>query len=63
MVLPKIMNMKIKNIGCIGNGGIDLDIDDIVVLVGPNNAGKSTILKVYQCIMGNGKLNPSDFHL
>ncbi len=63
MVLPKIMNMKIKNIGCIGNGGIDLDIDDIVVLVGPNNAGKSTILKVYQCIMGNGKLDPSDFHL
>lgn len=62
IVLPKIMNMKIKNIGCVGSAGIDLDIDDIVVLVGPNNTGKSTILKVYQCIMGNGKLDVSDFH-
>ncbi|MFY0781743.1 hypothetical protein AB1K18_15920 [Peribacillus simplex] len=28
-----------------GSNPVEIDLDDIVVLVGPNNAGKSSILR------------------
>ncbi|MCM2849168.1 ATP-binding protein [Escherichia coli] len=39
--------MTIRNIGCIANEGIDIALDNIVCLVGKNNAGKSTVLRAY----------------
>ncbi|UCM48963.1 ATP-dependent nuclease [Aeromonas caviae] len=60
--VPKIKKLKIKNFGCIGNHQVELDIDNIVVLVGPNNAGKSTILKAYEAVTDCLKLDQDDFH-
>ncbi len=60
--VPSIKKLKIKNFGCIGNESVELDIDNIVVLVGPNNAGKSTILKAYEAVTDCLKLDQDDFH-
>ena len=52
-----------KNFGCIGDNGFDLDIDDIVVLIGANNVGKSTILDAYEAFAGTGSPLPlNSFH-
>lgn len=62
---PKLRRMIIRNFRCIGNKPVTIDLDDIVVLVGPNNAGKSSILKAYELVMNHGsnncKLAESDF--
>ena len=60
--VPSIKKLIIRNFGCIGNEPIELDIDKIVVLVGPNNAGKSTILKAYEAVTDCLKLEQDDFH-
>ncbi|KAA1156031.1 ATP-dependent nuclease [Pseudoalteromonas fuliginea] len=60
--VPSIKKLKIKNFGCIGNESVELDIDNIVVLVGPNNAGKSTILRAYEAVTDCLKLDQDDFH-
>lgn len=38
--------------GCIGNEGLTVDLDNIVCLVGPNNSGKSTVLRAYELAVG-----------
>jgi ABC-type sulfate/molybdate transport systems ATPase subunit len=48
----KLLRMTIRNIGCIGNEGIDIALDNIVCLVGKNNAGKSTVLRAYELAKG-----------
>lgn len=62
---PKLRRMIIKNFRCIGSRPVTIDIDDVVVLVGPNNAGKSSILKAYEVVMNHGSkkchLSESDF--
>lgn len=60
--IPSIKKLIIKNFGCIGRQPVELDIDNIVVLVGPNNAGKSTILKAYEVVTDCLKLDQDDFH-
>lgn len=60
--VPSIKKLKIKNFGCIGSEAVELDIDNIVVLVGPNNAGKSTILRAYEAVTDCLKLEEDDFH-
>ncbi|MCH1921656.1 ATP-binding protein [Shewanella sp. A3A] len=60
--VPSIKKLKIKNFGCIGSQPVELDIDNIVVLVGPNNAGKSTILRAYEAVTDCLKLEQDDFH-
>jgi len=60
--VPSIKKIKIKNFGCIGSQSIELDINNIVILVGPNNAGKSTILKAYEAVTDCLKLEQDDFH-
>lgn len=60
--IPSIKKLVIKNFGCIGNQSVELDIDNIVVLVGPNNAGKSTILRAYEAVTDCLKLDQDDFH-
>jgi putative ATP-dependent endonuclease of the OLD family len=51
---PRLNKMIIKNFGCIGSYPVEIELDDIVVLVGPNNVGKSTILRAYEVIMSEG---------
>ncbi|MRF59228.1 ATP-dependent nuclease [Citrobacter portucalensis] len=60
--IPHIKKITIKNFGCIGSNSVELDIDKIVILVGPNNAGKSTILRAYEAVTESSKLNIDDFH-
>lgn len=60
--IPSIKKLVIKNFGCIGSQTVELDIDNIVILVGPNNAGKSTILKAYEAVTDCLKLEQDDFH-
>ncbi len=49
----KLAEIKIKNYGCIGDNEQTIRIDNIVVLIGPNNVGKSTILRAYEAFSGN----------
>ena len=35
----KLIELKIRNFGCIDEKGIRIKIDNIVVLIGPNNVG------------------------
>ena len=60
----KLRKLIIQNFGCIGGSPVTVELDDIVVLVGPNNAGKSTILRAYQKITESSapKLDIDDFH-
>jgi putative ATP-dependent endonuclease of OLD family len=60
----KLRKLVIQNFGCIGTSPVEVELDDIVVLVGPNNSGKSTILRAYQTITGSAapKLEIDDFH-
>ncbi|WP_214846365.1 ATP-dependent endonuclease [Exiguobacterium sp. S90] len=62
---PRLSKLIIKNFRCIGTKPVEIELDDIVVLVGSNNAGKSTILKAYEIAMsqgsGAGKLTLQDF--
>jgi putative ATP-dependent endonuclease of OLD family len=61
----KVKRLIIKNFRCIGKQPVSIDLDDIVVLVGPNNAGKSTILRAYEVVMlhgsTEGRLKLEDF--
>lgn len=62
---PRLIKLFIKNFRCIGSNPVEIDLDDIVVLVGPNNTGKSTILRAYELVMnqgsGLGKITIDDF--
>jgi len=54
---PRLTKLIIKNYRCIGSTPIEIDLDDIVVLVGANNVGKSSILKAYELAMSQGSKN------
>jgi len=51
---PKLTKLIIKNYRCIGSTPVEIDLNDIVVLVGANNVGKSSILKAYELAMSQG---------
>lgn len=51
---PRLTKMIIKNYRCIGATPVHVELNDIVVLVGANNVGKSTILKAYELAMSQG---------
>lgn len=62
---PRLVKLVIKNLRCIGSDPVTIDLDDIVVLVGANNVGKSSVLKAYEVIMSegsaDGQLSIDDF--
>jgi putative ATP-dependent endonuclease of the OLD family len=62
---PRLIKLIIKNFRCIGPKPVEIELDDIVVLVGENNVGKSSILKAYEVVMSHGsnkgKLTLEDF--
>ena len=43
----KLKKIKVTNIGCIGSGGLEIELNNIVCLTGINNVGKSTLLDAY----------------
>ena len=62
---PRLHKLKVSNFRCIGSEPVEIELDDIVVLVGPNNSGKSSILHAYEVVMehgsSEGKLTIDDF--
>lgn len=62
---PRLHKLTVSNFRCIGPTPVEIELDDIVVLVGPNNAGKSSILRAYEVVMehgsNEGKLTIDDF--
>ncbi len=51
---PRLKKLIVRNFRCIGDQPVEIDLDDVVVLVGPNNVGKSSILKAYEVVMSHG---------
>ncbi|MDZ5109953.1 ATP-dependent nuclease [Pseudomonas putida] len=62
---PRLHKLIIQNFRSIGSMPVEIELDDIVVLVGANNAGKSSILRAYEIVMSHGsaagKLSINDF--
>ncbi|MER2495604.1 AAA family ATPase [Vibrio neptunius] len=58
----KLEKLVIQNFRSIGAQPVTIDLDDIVILVGGNNFGKSTILKAYSVAVNSEKLEKEDFH-
>lgn len=58
----KLEKLIINNFRSIGEQSVAIDLDDIVILVGGNNFGKSTILKAYSAAVNSEKLLKEDFH-
>lgn len=55
----KLVRLYVRNIGCIGNDGIEVALDKVVCLVGKNNAGKSTVLRAYELAKGSAAFDPA----
>lgn len=51
---PRLQKLTVRNFRAIGNEPVSVELDDIVVLVGPNNSGKSSILRAYEVVMQHG---------
>lgn len=51
---PRLKKLTVRNFRAIGSEPVTLELDDIVVLVGPNNSGKSSILRAYEVVMQHG---------
>lgn len=62
---PRLHKLIIKNFRSIGRHPVEIELDDVVVLVGPNNAGKSSLLRAYETVMSHGskegRLTINDF--
>jgi putative ATP-dependent endonuclease of the OLD family len=62
---PRLVKLIVRNYRCIGSTPVEIELNDIVVLVGANNVGKSSILKAYELAMSQGsnasKLKLEDF--
>jgi len=54
----KLRAVRIRNFGCIDAEGCEVEIDRIVVLIGQNNVGKSTILDAYEAFVSTGAAQP-----
>jgi putative ATP-dependent endonuclease of OLD family len=59
----RLSGLIVKNFRRIGAIECKIKIDEIVVLIGPNNAGKSTVLDAYELFASAGKeVDISHFH-
>lgn len=54
----KLRALTVTNFAGIGDPGVTIPIDDIVVLTGPNNSGKSSILAAYRAFASTGSPLP-----
>lgn len=51
---PRLKKLSIRNFRAIGDIPVVIELDEIVVLVGPNNSGKSSILRAYEVVVQQG---------
>ncbi|WP_188047327.1 AAA family ATPase [Vibrio vulnificus] len=58
----RLEKLLVSNFRSIGSTPVEIELDDIVILVGGNNFGKSTILKAYHSAVNSEKLGLDDFH-
>lgn len=59
----RLSGLRIRNYKRIGSTECEIRIDEIVVLVGQNNSGKSTVLDAYEAFASSGReLDESHFH-
>ena len=64
----KLVEIRIKNFRAIGSGtdeqGLHLQIDknNIIFLIGKNNAGKSSLLNAYDYFFNDKPAKADDFH-
>lgn len=59
----RLAGIRVQNYKRIGAIECTIRIDEIVVLIGPNNSGKSTVLDAYEAFASSGKeLDESHFH-
>lgn len=59
----RLRELGIKNYGCIGEHELRVVIDNIIVLIGPNNVGKTTVLEAYEVFASSGaKINIDKFY-
>jgi putative ATP-dependent endonuclease of OLD family len=56
----RLARMKVTNLGCVGPEGLTVELDEILCLVGPNNSGKSTILRAYELAAGKAVFTEHD---
>lgn len=56
----KLVTLRVRNLGCIGPSGLEIEMDRIVCLVGCNNTGKSTVLRAYELAQGNKEITEQD---
>lgn len=49
----KLIKMRIVNLGCIGPEGLTIELDKLLCIVGPNNTGKSSVLRAYELAIGD----------
>jgi putative ATP-dependent endonuclease of OLD family len=54
----RLASIRVRDFECFGADGVDVAIDDIVVLIGPNNVGKSAILDAYEVFASSGSELP-----
>ncbi|HOM61621.1 MAG TPA: AAA family ATPase [Anaerohalosphaeraceae bacterium] len=59
----RLVKMRIVNFGCIGPEGLEIELNNIIALVGPNNTGKTTVLRAYEAAVNNEKLNESEIYI
>lgn len=52
---PRIRRMKVRNFRCIGRTGVEVYLDNIVILIGANNSGKSAVLTAYDIALRSGE--------
>jgi putative ATP-dependent endonuclease of OLD family len=57
----KISTFHIRNFKSIRDSNA-IDIDDLNILIGKNDAGKSSVLEALQCFLNKGKPSSSHFH-
>lgn len=56
----KLIELQIRNFGCIDEKGVTIKINNIVVLIGLNNVGKTTVLKAYELFRSSGAAQTID---
>lgn len=56
----KLINLKFRNLGCIGPDWLSVNLDSIVCLVGRNNTGKSTVLRAYELAQNSLAITEDD---
>ncbi|PXX49242.1 putative ATP-dependent endonuclease of OLD family [Hungatella effluvii] len=60
MLQSKLVKMEIYNLGCIGAEGLTVKLDKMLCLVGPNNTGKSTVLRAYELAVSGADIKEND---